>query len=119
LGILGALKATISIPFSVYDTFVIEQRFGFNKTTFRTFVMDHIKGLLIAILLGVPLLCAILWFFEYAGNIAWLYCWIAVTIYSLIIHYVAPNWIMPLFNKFEPLKDGRLKEAIFRLCPFY
>jgi STE24 endopeptidase len=113
MAILGAFKATISIPFSVYDTFVIEQRFGFNKTTLRTFVMDHIKGLLIATLLGVPLICAILWFFEYAGNIAWLYCWIAVTIYSLIIHYVSPNWIMPLFNKFEALEDGRLKEAIF------
>lgn len=112
IAILGALKSAMSIPFSIYDTFVIEQRFGFNKTTLKTFVMDHIKGLLIAILLGVPLLCAILWFFEYAGNIAWLYCWIAVTIYSLIIHYVAPHWIMPLFNKFETLGNGRLKEAI-------
>lgn len=114
ISILVALKATISIPFSIYDTFVIEQRFGFNKTTFGTFVMDHVKGVLIAILLGVPLLCAILWFFEYAGNIAWLYCWIAVTIYSLMIHYVAPNWIMPLFNKFEPIREGRLKDAILK-----
>jgi len=113
IAILGAFKAAIAIPFSVYDTFVIEQRFGFNKTTLRTFVMDHFKGLLIAIFLGVPLLCVILWFFQYAGNIAWLYCWIAVTIYSLFIHYVAPHWIMPLFNKFEALGDGRLKESIF------
>jgi STE24 endopeptidase len=113
IGILGFLKMLISIPFSIYDTFIIEERFGFNKTTPRTFVMDLIKGLLLAILLGVPILYAILWFFEYAGNIAWLYCWIAVTIYSLIIHYVAPNWIMPLFNKFETLEDGRLKETIF------
>jgi STE24 endopeptidase len=113
IGILGFLKMFISIPFSVYDTFIIEERFGFNKTTPRTFIIDHIKGLLLTILLGVPILYAILWFFEYAGNIAWLYCWIAVTIYSLIIHYVAPNWIMPLFNKFETLEDGRLKEAIF------
>jgi STE24 endopeptidase len=113
IAILVALKAVISIPFSVYDIFVIEQRFGFNKTTLGTFVMDHIKGLLIAIIMGVPLIYAILWFFEYAGDIAWLYCWIAVTVYSLFIHYVAPNWIMPLFNKFEVLGDGLLKDAIF------
>jgi STE24 endopeptidase len=113
IAILGAFKAVISIPFSIYDTFVIEQRFGFNKTTVRTFVMDHIKGLFIAVILGVPLLSAVLWLFEYAGNMAWLYGWIAVTVYSLIIHYVAPNWIMPLFNKFKALEDGRLKEAIF------
>ncbi len=113
IAILVALKAVISIPFSVYDIFVIEQRFGFNKTTLGTFVMDHIKGLLIAIIMGVPLIYAILWFFEYAGDIAWLYCWIAVTVYSLFIHYVAPNWIMPIFNKFEELGDGLLKDAIF------
>jgi len=113
IAILAALKAVISIPFSVYDIFVIEQRFGFNKTTLGTFVMDQIKGLLIAIIMGVPLIYAILWFFEYAGDIAWLYCWIAVTVYSLFIHYVAPNWIMPLFNKFEVLGDGLLKDAIF------
>jgi STE24 endopeptidase len=113
IAILVALKAVISIPFSVYDIFVIEQRFGFNNTTLGTFVMDHIKGLLISIIMGVPLLYAILWFFEYAGDIAWLYCWIAVTVYSLFIHYVAPNWIMPLFNKFEVLGDGLLKDAIF------
>jgi STE24 endopeptidase len=112
IAVLGAFKAIISIPFSIYDTFVIEQRFGFNKTTVRTFVMDHIKGMFIALILGAPLISAILWFFEYAGNNAWLYCWIAVTIYSLIIHYVAPSWIMPLFNKFKALEDERLKDAI-------
>jgi STE24 endopeptidase len=112
IAVLGAFKAIISIPFSIYDTFVIEQRFGFNNTTVRTFVMDHIKGVFISIILGVPLISAILWFFEYAGNNAWLYCWLAVTIYSLIIHYVAPTWIMPLFNKFKALEDGCLKNAI-------
>ena len=112
LGVLVVFKYFISIPFGIYHTFVIEQRFGFNKTTLGTFVMDNIKGLLLSVLLGVPLICAILWFFEYAGNMAWLYCWVAVTVYSLFIHYVAPNWIMPLFNKFETLGDSDLKEAI-------
>ncbi len=113
ISILGGLKAIISIPFSIYETFVIEERFGFNKTTMRTFMMDHIKGLLLSVMLGVPLVVVILWFFEYSGNIAWLFCWIAVTLYSLFIHYVAPAWIMPLFNKFKPLEDGQLKDSIF------
>jgi STE24 endopeptidase len=113
MGILGALKSVISLPFSIYNTFVIEQRFGFNQTTLKTFVADRLKAVLLFILFGVPMICAILWFFEYAGNIAWLYCWIAVTIFTLTIQYIAPHWIMPLFNKFEPLPEGPLKEAIF------
>ncbi len=113
IGVLGVLKGVISFPFSIYDTFGIEQRFGFNKTTVKTFVTDRIKGLLLALLLGIPLICGILWFFEYAGHYAWLYCWIAVTLFSLVVQYVAPHWIMPLFNRFEPLPEGRLKDAIF------
>ncbi|MFO8085360.1 MAG: M48 family metallopeptidase [Desulfobacterales bacterium] len=113
MGILGALKSVISLPFSIYNTFVIEQRFGFNQTTPKTFVADRLKAVLLFILFGVPMIGAILWFFEYAGNIAWLYCWIAVTIFTLTIQYIAPHWIMPLFNKFEPLPEGSLKDAIF------
>jgi STE24 endopeptidase len=75
--------------------------------------MDRLKGIFLAIILGGPLLGAVLWFFEYAGGWAWLYCWIAVTMYSLFIHYVAPTWIMPLFNKFDELEEGDLKTAIF------
>jgi STE24 endopeptidase len=112
IGILGLLKAIVSLPFSIYATFVIEERFGFNKTTWPTFVLDMLKGLMLAILLGAPLLAGILFFFEYAGASAWLLCWIAITLYMLAVQFIAPTWIMPLFNKFMPLEDGELKSAI-------
>ena len=112
IGVLVLLKAALSLPFSVYATFVIEERFGFNKTTWQTYVMDLLKGLILALLLGTPLLAAILAFFQYAGPHAWWYCWIAVTLYMLVVQYIAPTWIMPLFNKFIPLEEGELKSAI-------
>ena len=113
VGVLILAKGVLSLPFAIYDTFVIEERFGFNRTTVKTFVMDRIKGVLLGVALGGPLLAAILWFFNYAGTLAWVYCWIAATLYSLFIHYIAPTWIMPLFNKFSELADGDLKTAIF------
>jgi len=113
IGVLVIFKAIISLPFSIYSTFVIEERFGFNKTTWSTFVKDMVKGLLLAVILGVPLLAGILAFFEYAGAGAWLYCWIAAALYMLAVQYIAPTWIMPLFNKFTLLEEGELKGAIF------
>ena len=112
IGILLLFKGLLSLPFSIYSTFVIEARFGFNKTTPATYMLDLLKGLLLAVLLGTPLLAAILAFFEYAGSHAWWYCWIGVTLYMLMVQFVAPAWIMPLFNKFTPLEDGELKSAI-------
>ena len=112
MGVLMLLKAALSLPFNVYATFVIEERFGFNKTTVQTYVMDLLKGLLLALLLGTPLLAAILAFFQYAGPNAWWYCWIGVTLYMLVVQFIAPTWIMPLFNKFTPLEEGELKSAI-------
>jgi len=112
MAILGLLKTIISLPFGIYSTFVIEERFGFNKTTWKTFVLDLIKGFFLSIIIGVPLLAGILAFFEYAGSNAWWYCWIVVTIFMFIIQFIAPTWIMPLFNKFEPLEEGELREAI-------
>ncbi|UCH20668.1 MAG: M48 family metallopeptidase [Deltaproteobacteria bacterium] len=112
IGTLIFMMAILSFPFSVYATFVIEERFGFNKTTWSTFIKDKIKGLMLAIILGAPLLAAILAFFEYAGPNAWWYCWLAVTCYTLVVQFIAPTWIMPLFNKFTPLDEGDLKETI-------
>lgn len=112
---IGALvigKVIISLPFSIYSTFVIEERFGFNKTDAKTFVADRLKGLALSVLIGGPLLAGIIAFFEYGGAWAWVYAWLAVTAFSLIMQYVAPTWIMPLFNKFEPLEDGELRQAI-------
>jgi len=112
IGILLIGYSLLTLPFSIYHTFVIEEKFGFNKTTPRTFLVDRIKSIGLAVLLGAPLLAGILALFEYAGYHAWLYCWIAFTGFSLIWQYVAPTWIMPLFNKFTPLEPGELKEAI-------
>jgi STE24 endopeptidase len=91
---------------------VIEERFGFNQTTWTTFIADLAKGILLAVLLGAPLLAGILAFFEHTGANAWWYCWIAVTLYMLGVQFIAPTWIMPLFNKFTPLEDGELRSAI-------
>ena len=112
IGILVLGYSLIKLPFSIYRTFVIEERFGFNRTNPRTFALDRIKGLVLAASIGAPLLSGILALFEYAGYHAWIYCWIAVTLFSLILQYVAPTWIMPLFNKFTPLEPGELREAI-------
>lgn len=110
--ILMVAKSIISLPFSIYSTFVIEERFGFNKTTPKTFITDLLKGLLLGALIGIPLLAGILAFFMYTGEWAWLYAWLAVTAFTLIMQYVAPTWIMPLFNKFTPLEEGELRTAI-------
>ena len=112
IGILVIAKSIVSIPIGAYSTFVIEERFGFNKTTPKTFILDLLKSLLLSVLLGGPLLAGILAFFMYSGEYAWLYAWIAVTIFTLVIQYIAPTWIMPLFNKFTPLEEGDLKTAI-------
>ncbi len=111
-GVLIFLKAGLTLPFSIYSTFVIEERFGFNKTTAATFILDMVKGTTLSILIGVPLLAGVLAFFEYAGVNAWWYCWIAVTIFMLVFQFIAPTWIFPLFNKFKPIEDGKLKTAI-------
>jgi len=113
IGILGLLYTAITLPFSAYHTFVIEAEFGFNKTTLATFVMDRLKGLALAVVLGVPIMGAIIGFFEYAGSLAWLYAWVVLTVITVFVQFVAPTWIMPLFNKFTPLEPGELRDAIF------
>ncbi len=112
IGILVIAYELLTLPFSVYATFVIEERFGFNRTTPRIFITDILKGLALTVLLGVPLLAGILALFECAGDYAWLYCWLAVTIYMMVMQFIAPIWIMPLFNKFTPMEPGELKDAI-------
>ena len=111
-GILVLAYGIVMLPYSIYNTFVIEQRYGFNRTTTATFMADLVKGLLLAAVLGGPILACILALFELAGANAWLYCWAAVTGYVLVIEFIAPNWIMPLFNKFTPLEEGDLRTAI-------
>jgi STE24 endopeptidase len=112
IGILFFGKTIVSLPFSVYSTFVIEERFGFNKTTAILYVADLAKKIALSVILGGPLLAAVLAFFEYAGSWAWFYCWALVIVFMIIMQYVAPTWIMPLFNKFKPLEEGELRAAI-------
>lgn len=112
IGILLIANTVLNLPFSIYSTFVIEARFGFNKTTSKTFVLDMVKGLLLGVVIGGALLGGILAFFQFAGANAWLYCWIAVTLFTIFMQFIAPTWIMPLFNKFTPLEDGELRREI-------
>ena len=112
VGLLAAADSLIELPFEIYSTFVIEERYGFNRTDLATFIGDQVKGLLLGVVLGVPLLAAILLFFEWAGDWGWLLAWAGVTAFSLLVSFVAPAWIMPLFNKFSALEEGELKNEI-------
>ena len=114
VGALMAAAQLLSLPFSIYSTFVIEERYGFNRTTVRTFILDLLKGILLTILLGAPVLALVLWFFESAGTLAWMWCWVAVTVIQIIMLFIAPYVIMPLFNKFTPLEEGELRETVER-----
>lgn len=111
LAALMSGQALMSLPFSIYATFVIEKKFGFNQTTPATFVLDCVKGLLLAAVLGLPLAAAVLWIF---GNVAhaWLWAWAVVTAFQLLLTWLAPTLIMPLFNKFTPMPEGELKQSI-------
>ncbi len=112
IAILAALKAIAGIPFDLWSTFVIEQRFGFNKTTPTTWIMDRVKGLMLAIVLGAPLAAGVLAFFHYTGPTAWIWCWMMIVAFAIVIQFLAPTYIMPMFNRFEPLEEGELKGAI-------
>lgn len=111
MGILFLGQTLLSIPFQVYSTFVIEEKFGFNKTTPKTFIIDQIKGLILMAVIGAPILALILWIFNSIEN-AWLWAWIAFTVIQLALTYFAPTYLLPLFNKFEPMPDGELKTTI-------
>jgi STE24 endopeptidase len=112
IGILFFAYSLLKLPFSIYDTFVIEERFGFNKTTPRIFFMDLVKGFILAAILGGLLLTGVLTLFQYETRFAWIYCWATVIVLSLALQYVAPTWIMPLFNKYKPMESGELRDAI-------
>jgi STE24 endopeptidase len=112
IGLLVLGKGLLSLPFTLYDTFVIEARFGFNKTTLTTFLTDLLKSLGLAVVLAGPLLAGVMAFLAYAGPYAWVYCWLAMTAFTLGLQWLAPTWIMPLFNTFKPLESGVLKDAI-------
>jgi STE24 endopeptidase len=111
-GTVTVLAWMMSIPFNCYDTFVIEHKFGFNKTTPRTFVLDKLKTLALSLVLISVLLTVVLVAYEYAGDWFWLSAWIAVSVFSLMIVFFYSEWIVPLFNKQTPLEEGELRSAI-------
>ncbi len=120
LGLLFIGHMLLHLPFSIYDTFVIEEKFGFNKTTPKIFVTDQLKGLLLAAVLGLPLAAGILWIFGNVSN-AWLWAWSLFVTFQLFLTWLAPTLILPLFNKFTPMADGPLRQAIeamARKCGF-
>jgi STE24 endopeptidase len=115
IGTLFVLNFLASLPFEIYHTFVHEEKFGFNKTTPATFAADQMKSLMLAAILGLPFIALILWLFMVVPQ-AWLYAWLATTALSLLLTYLAPSLILPLFNKFTPMEDGELKSAIHSMA---
>ncbi len=119
--LLGLLLSIIDVPFDLYRTFVIEEKFGFNKMTARLFVKDFVLGLVVSALLGLPFLAILLWLMSAAGENWWLYAWLAGVAFWLFIQFISPTVIAPLFNKFSPLENEDLKqriEALLKRCGF-
>ena len=115
------ISSALDLPFSIYTTFVIEEKFGFNNTTVKTFIIDMIKGSALGLAIGVPLLFAILWLMEQMGDMWWIYTWLLLSGFSILMMWIYPTWIAPIFNKFEPLEEGdtlsRIKGLLER-CGF-
>lgn len=105
----------IDIPVSIYSTFVIEEKYGFNKTTGKLFVVDMLKGMTLILILGAPLVLVVLWLMKKSGSLWWLYVWVVWSGFSLLMIWAYPKFIAPLFNKFQPLEDNELKQRITTL----
>lgn len=111
-GIIMMASDIITTPFSYYKTFVIEEKFGFNKTTIKLFVLDKLKGLVIMAVIGGGILALIIWFYELTGQHFWLYAWATVTVFTVFMNMFYAKLIVPLFNKQTPLQDGDLRRKI-------
>jgi STE24 endopeptidase len=109
---LFLVQFALHLPFSLYRTFVVEQRFGFNRMTARLYLTDLAKQLLLAALIGVPLLMSILWLMERMGEFWWLYVWLTLNAFLLFLQLLIPTVVMPWFNKFTPLTEGELAERV-------
>ena len=107
-----AISGAVGLPATLYSTFVIEARFGFNRTSPGLFMLDQIKGMAVGLVLGVPLLALVLWLFVAAGAQWWLWTWLVWSGFSLAMMWLFPTVIAPVFNRFEPLQDGELKQRI-------
>jgi STE24 endopeptidase len=110
--LIGLGSSLIGLPFSLYDTFVLEERFGFNKTTSKTFWLDYVKGLALSVVIGVPLMSLIIWIYLNTAGYFWILAWTVVGVFSVVMNMFYSEWIVPLFNKQTPLEDGELRNAI-------
>ena len=118
---LSLISSILNLPFSLYQTFVIEERFGFNQTTWKTWLLDLVKTTVLIVVIGVPLLATILWLMNQAGDNWWVYAWLVWMSFSLIMIWAYPVFIAPLFNKFNPLEDSSLRtriENLLQRCGF-
>ena len=111
-GIIMLGSDIISTPFAYYKTFVIEEQFGFNKTTKKTFILDKIKGLLMMVVLGGGIIATIIWFYEETQHLFWLYAWAIVTAFTVFMNMFYAKLIVPMFNKQTPLEEGSLRDKI-------
>ncbi len=109
------ISSIIDIPTSLYSTFVIEEKFGFNKSTIKVFIIDMLKGAALSVVIGVPLIMLVLWLMESAGSLWWLYAWAALTAFSILMMWAFPKFIAPIFNKFKPLEEGEVLNRITTL----
>jgi STE24 endopeptidase len=111
-GLLFIISDLVGIPFSLYQTFVIEERFGFNKTTVKTYIFDKLKGYLLTLIIGGLLLVVLLYLLASMGSNFWLIFWGIIVAFTLLMNMFYTSWILPLFNKLAPLEDGSLKQQI-------
>jgi STE24 endopeptidase len=115
------ISGLIDLPLSLYRQFVIEARHGFNRMTLGLFFSDLVKQTLLGVAIGAPVVLAVLWLMGAMGNLWWLYVWLFWSAFNLLVMFVYPTWIAPLFNKFSPLEDGEMKrciEALLTRCGF-
>ena len=121
LGSIAIISGLIDLPFSWYKQFNLEERFGFNRMSKKLFFIDMLKGFAIVAAIGIPLLWVILSLMARAGDLWWLWAWIVLTVFSLLMQWIFPSFIAPLFNQFQPLADGPLKtqiEGLLARCDF-
>ncbi len=111
-GIIGFLSDILGTPFDIYHTFVIEEKYGFNQTTPKTYISDKLKGYMLSLIIGGGILAAFVWFYEIAGSLFWLYAWAFITGFSIFMSMFYSTLIVPLFNKQKPLEEGELRNAI-------
>lgn len=111
-GIIMIASDIITTPFAYYKTFVIEEKFGFNKTTIKTFILDKIKGLIMMAIIGGGIIALIIWFYQLTGDQFWLYAWGLVTLFTVFMNMFYSKLIVPLFNKQTPLEEGDLRNKI-------